>query len=191
MTRKYEFTGETKTHLDVTLHQIVAVAAFGTVDIGDVGGWIETEENLSQRGKARVSDNAQVFDNAWVYGDARVSGNAQVSGDAKVFDNAWVSGNARVSGDAQVSGNAWVFGDAWVSGNARVECSTDIAWFSGVGTENGTLTVCKAKAGLLVSRGCFSGSLEEFEAAVNNRHGDNDVGNQYNLLIQFIKARFA
>lgn len=36
------------------------------VEVGDIGGWIEKEENLSG--------------NAWVSGDARVSGNAWVSG---------------------------------------------------------------------------------------------------------------
>lgn len=75
---------------------------------GEIGGWIESEKNLSQ------------YDNAWVYGDAQVFGNARVFGDAWVYGNAQVSGNARVSGNAQVFGNAWVYGDARVFGDARV-----------------------------------------------------------------------
>lgn len=81
---KYKFTGETKTHFGCTLHQIVCVTAFASIAAGDIGGWIEKEENLSQSG------NAWVYGNAWVHGDARVSGNAQVSGDAWVSGNAWV-----------------------------------------------------------------------------------------------------
>jgi hypothetical protein len=79
--KKYEFTGETKIHVDVKLHRIralVAIAAIG-VAAGDLGGWIEKEANLSQDGNAWVSDNARVLDNAWV------------------SDNAWVFGNARVT----------------------------------------------------------------------------------------------
>ena len=91
--KKYELTDETKVVNGVTLHRIralVAIAAIG-VAAGDLGGWIEREENLSQvSGNAWVYGNAQVSGNAWVYGDAQVSGNARVSG------NAWVSGNARV-----------------------------------------------------------------------------------------------
>lgn len=68
--KKFEFTGETKTislfFRTATLHRIRAVAGFGLVKVGDLGGWIEKEENLSH------------FGNAWVYGDARVSGDAQV-----------------------------------------------------------------------------------------------------------------
>ena len=75
--KKFEFTGETKTislfFRTATLHRIRAVAEFGLVKIGDLGGWIEKEENLSHEGKA------------WVCGDAKVWGNAKVCGNAEVF----------------------------------------------------------------------------------------------------------
>lgn len=68
--KKFEFTGETKTisllFRIATLHRIRAVAEFGLVKVGDLGGWIEKEENLSHDGKA------------WVCGDAEVWGNAEV-----------------------------------------------------------------------------------------------------------------
>ena len=81
--KKFEFTGETKTislfFRTATLHRIRAVAEFGLVKIGDLGGWIEKEENLSHEGKAWVCGDAEVC------GDAKVWGNAEVCGDAKVF----------------------------------------------------------------------------------------------------------
>ena len=63
MSKKYEFTGETKIEFGVTFKRIralVAIAAF-SVAAGDLGGWIEKENNLSQ-----------------IYGDAWISGNAQI-----------------------------------------------------------------------------------------------------------------
>lgn len=75
--KKYEFTGETKEirllFRTATLHRIRATVAFGIVEVGDLGGWIEKEENLSHEGKA------------WVCGDAEVCGDAKVCGDAEVF----------------------------------------------------------------------------------------------------------
>ena len=54
--KKYEFTGETKQvellFRTVTLQRIKAVAEFGIVKVGDLGGWIEKEENLSHRRKS-------------------------------------------------------------------------------------------------------------------------------------------
>lgn len=75
--KKYEFTGETKRvelwNRTATLHRIKATVEFGFVKVGELGGWIEKEENLSHEGKA------------WVCGDAKVCGNAKVCGDAEVF----------------------------------------------------------------------------------------------------------
>ncbi|KXV71403.1 hypothetical protein AD952_09260 [Acetobacter cerevisiae] len=197
--KKYELTDETTKSWDGrTLHRIralVAIAAFG-VSVGDLGGFIEAETNLKQYGNAWVSGDAQVFGDAQVSGNAWVSGNARVSGDAQVSGNAWVSGNARVSGDAQVFGNAWVsgdaqvFGDAQVYGDARVSLSVHIGWFSSVGSEAGTLTYFRQKDGsIYTNRGCFSGTLDEFESAVDRRHGDSRIGREYDLLIQFIRLR--
>ena len=87
--KKYEFTGETKEirllFRTATLHRIRATVAFGIVEVGDLGGWIEKEENLSHEGKAWVWGNAEVWGNAKVCGDAEVWGNAKVCGDAEVF----------------------------------------------------------------------------------------------------------
>ena len=68
--KKYEFTGETKRvelwNRTATLHRIKATVEFGFVKVGELGGWIEKEENLSHEGKA------------WVWGNAKVWGNAEV-----------------------------------------------------------------------------------------------------------------
>jgi hypothetical protein len=68
--KKYELTTDTKMVLGRKLFRIKALVSFGNVKIGDLGGYIEKEENLSQEG------------NAWVSGNAEVSGNAKVSGNA-------------------------------------------------------------------------------------------------------------
>lgn len=68
--KKYELTTNTKMLFGRKLFQIKALVSFGDVTAGDLGGYIEKEENLSHDGTA------------WVYGDARVYGNARVSGDA-------------------------------------------------------------------------------------------------------------
>ena len=83
--KKFELTSEFVTNVfGKKLFRIKALIAFGNVEKGELGGFIEKEDNLSHSG------------NAWV------SSNAWVSGNARVYDNAWVSSNARVSGDARV-----------------------------------------------------------------------------------------
>ncbi len=137
---KYKFTGKTKKIFGKTLHQIVCATAFSSIAAGEVGGWIEKENNLSQHGNAWVCGNAQVYGDAWVCGNAQVCGNAHVYGDAHVYGNAHVYGDAHVCGNAHVYGDAWVYGnahvygDAWVYGNARVHGDAHVygdAWVYG------------------------------------------------------------
>ena len=110
MDRKFELTQETKIFSGVTLYRIKATKEFSGIKNGELGGFVEKEENLSQ------SDDAWVFGNAQVSGNALVSGDARVSDDARVFGNAWMLDNALVLGTARVSGNARVCGDARVLG---------------------------------------------------------------------------
>ena len=82
---KFELTKETKYWFGTTLYRIKALKAFGSVEKGELGGFIEKEANIESAGNAWVFDNARVFDNAQVSGNARVFGHAQVSGNAFVY----------------------------------------------------------------------------------------------------------
>ena len=85
---KYKLTEETKVVNGHTLHRIVCVTAFASVSVGDIGGWVESESNLSQYGNAWVYGGAKVYGDAWVYGNAEVYGNT----DFIVLKNSWSSG---------------------------------------------------------------------------------------------------
>ena len=74
---KYELTSETLQYVGHTLYRIKALKDFGSIKAGQFGGWIESEENLSQADNAWVYNNAKVFDKARVYGQGEgLQGNA-------------------------------------------------------------------------------------------------------------------
>ncbi|MBR6802425.1 MAG: polymer-forming cytoskeletal protein [Kiritimatiellae bacterium] len=130
--KKYELTDATIEYIGHTLHRIRAVRSFGDVKKGELGGFLESEINLTHEGNcwvaenARISGAAQVNQNAQVFGFAQVSGDTQIFGEARIFGFAQVSGFAQVFGKArifdfaQVSGDTQIFGKAEVSGNAVV-----------------------------------------------------------------------
>ena len=150
MNKKYELTNETIEHHGTVLHRIKALKDFGDVKAGDLGGFIESENNLSHKGncwvfgdsivkdEAKVLDNVTVFDNAQVLDHAIVKDYAivadytVVTGYSKVYEYARVYGNAKVNETSEVYGyasvrdnailysTAKVFGNAIVSGNAAV-----------------------------------------------------------------------
>ena len=168
---KFKLTDETKEFCGKVLHRIVCVTAFASVAVGDTGGWVESEKNLSQSGdawvsgdakvygNAKVSGNAKVYGNAEVSGDAKVYGNAEVSGNAEVYGNAWVYCNAKVSGNAKVYGNAKVSGNAEVYGNAEVSKSSDYAVYKNTWSSMRCFTWTRSNNKWRV--GCFFGTGEE------------------------------
>ncbi|MDW1158686.1 hypothetical protein P2M45_13010 [Mannheimia haemolytica] len=85
-------------------------------------------------------------------------------------------------------GNAWVYDNAKVRSFAVLSERKMIFWASNVGTENGTLTVYNGKDGLLVTRGCFTGTVEEFLAKSDEVH-DEKTKREYQLLIEVAKSR--
>lgn len=143
-TKKYEIVkSENIVHNGRTLYRIRALKSFWTAPMtrvrkGDLGGYVESENNLSQEGycwihyNAKVYDNAKVLDDAVIYKHAEIFGNAvirknarvdddaQICGDAKVSDNAKVYENAVISGEAQIYNNAQIHGFAVVCGKAKI-----------------------------------------------------------------------
>ena len=139
MEKKYELTNETIIFYGKKLYRIRALKDFGNVNKGELGGFIEKEENLSQEGicwiferakaydSVLICDNARIYDNAHIYNNAKIGGNAIVCNTALVTGNALVCGNAQVWGDAVISesarigGNAKVYDNAIIRGNAKVD----------------------------------------------------------------------
>ena len=76
---KYELIGEPNKY---GLRQIRYLKDLPGINAGELGGWLESEKNLSQGGNAYVSGNARVYSNAQVFGNALVFGDARVSGNA-------------------------------------------------------------------------------------------------------------
>jgi carbonic anhydrase/acetyltransferase-like protein (isoleucine patch superfamily) len=116
---KYKLGG-TKTFNGRTLFRVIALRSFSDVMAGDIGGWVETEDNLAQDGDAWVYDDAMVYDGARVSGNAVVLDHAIVFGNSMIYDNAMVFDNAVVYGNAMVYDYAMAYCKARVYGNARV-----------------------------------------------------------------------
>lgn len=132
MGKKYQFTEETLEVDGRILHRIIALKDFYSAKKGDLGGFVEKEDNLSQEGNCWIYDEAVVYNNAIIYDDAIVGECADISGRAMVFENARVCGHARICDNVRVYSNARIYdnakiynyaevgGNASVCGNARI-----------------------------------------------------------------------
>ena len=139
---KYTMTDETKEHFGRTLHRIVCVTAFANVAAGELGGWIESENNLDQYG------------NAWVSGNARVSDDAQVSGNAQVYGDAWVKKTA----------DYIVLKNNWSSGRYFTYTLSNKMWKVGCFYGTGEALIKKAYADSELSGKCYEAAVRYVEA---------------------------
>ena len=177
--KKFELTTEFITNaLGKKLFRIKALVEFGDVKAGELGGYVEKEENVSQDG------------NAWVYGDARVYGDTKVFGNAWVYGDAWVHGNAKVFGNAEVYGDTEVSGDAKVSDNAEVSGDADYALVKGFGTEFRCTTFYRDKnKKIMVNCGCFHGDLEAFRKQVKETRSGK-IAKEYLMIADLMEYHF-
>lgn len=117
--KKYEITNIAHPQYP-WLHRIRALRDVREdVYAGDLGGYVQSGENLSQDGQS------------WVAGNAIAAEESYVHGDAILWDYSCVRGNAAVSGPSRIGGNAivedyavitagYVHGDVHISGNAKL-----------------------------------------------------------------------
>ena len=104
------------------LYRIEALKNFGHIIAGDIGGYIEKEDNLSQyNNNCWISNNAKVMDNATVQDNAFVSYGAIVKDSARIYNNAIISGFAVISDYAIVRDNAVVNSNAKVKNSAKIQ----------------------------------------------------------------------
>ena len=208
MEKKYKLTEESINYFGRTLYRIEALKDFDIVKKGDKGGYVESEENLSQEEDCWISDNAKVFDSAVVSGNAKVYGNAKVCGNTKVFGDAYVYGNALVYNNAVIYGKAEVFSDAVVYDKVRV---FDDAYVCGKVIVCGNAQVCgdakiKNNSDYIVFKnwwssgrhftwtrnnnmwkvGCFYGTGKEL---ITKAYKDSEIsGREYERIVNYVET---
>ncbi len=138
----YDSELESEVQEEYRLYRIQALRDFGDIKKGDLGGYIQTQKNLSHSGNcwvydkgiagdgSKVKNNAKVMDGAIVRGGAVVSKNAVLTRHAKVGYSAIVTDNAvikytEIYGENVVKDNAVLIhgeirGNLVVSGNAKL-----------------------------------------------------------------------
>ena len=84
------------------LYRIQAIKDFGDVKVGDKGGWVESERNLSQLG------NCWIYDESVVYGGSHVGENAKILNYSEICDYAHIWGNAIIERNSSIGGEVFI-----------------------------------------------------------------------------------
>lgn len=112
------------------LYRIKALKDFGNVKKGEIGGFVKSENNLSQEGNCWIHNEAKVLDNAMVLGNAQVLDHVIIKDYATVSDSACIKGsNVLISGKSHIYGaviidNSKITGECNIGGNVKIDNSS-------------------------------------------------------------------
>ena len=84
--KKFELSNITMEYKGRTLYRIKATKDFSDVKKGDLGGWVQYEENLSQQGICWIYDDAKCMDNSRVTEDSIMRDFAEMYDCSKMHD---------------------------------------------------------------------------------------------------------
>ena len=196
--KKYELIPSDKEGL----YRIKALKDFNDVKNGDIGGYVESEKNLSQyddcwiydnavvRDNAKVCDNAIVFDYAKVWGNAIVRDNARVLVNARVLCNAVIQDNASVRGEVRifdnviVRDNVIIGGEVDICGDAIISSDKDYIVFKNWWSSGRFFTWTRSNNMWKV--GCFYGTGEELIAKAYK--DSEEKGREYERIVKYVES---
>ena len=177
------------------LYRIQAMQDFGDVKKSDLGGYVESEDNLSQFNTCWIDEKSKIYGNAYVSLDAKVIHStifdtALISGNA-IVENSTIYGNANIFENVEVI-NSFVFGSTVIRGDAYITSTRDWASVVSFGSRDDSTTFFCCKDGKIrVACGCFFGTIKEFKKRVKEQHSDDKFEKEYLELIELMKIRFS
>lgn len=214
MEKKYKLTDEYITIGDKKLYCIEALKDFANVEKGDKGGFVESEDNLSQYGNCWIYDDAKVYENAAIYGNVSVRGNAEIYGNAMIYSYALIEDCAKVYDNAQIFGHVYIcdyakiFDDATIYDNVEVYDNVEICGCTSI---CGYVTLLKdakissnfdyivfknwwssgryftwTRSNNMWSVGCFYGTGQEL---IEKAYEDSELsGREYERVVKYVES---
>lgn len=130
-TKKYELTDNTIVYKGVVLHQIRSLQNFGNVKAGELGGFIESEDNLSHTGTCWVYNSAKVYGKIKLMGTSIVSDEAIVTGivsvkECIITDNSMFNASGSITGRLVMSDDSYLSGNIYLTGQLTMADSSSI-----------------------------------------------------------------
>ena len=183
MEKHFKLTEETIEWQGHTLHRIQATRDSYRAKAGELGGFVESEDNL--RGEAWVADEAKVWGGAYLLDRSLACNNSQV------FDKCILMDMSQVAGDSRIHGYGTVVHSVAKIYSGVVESSDDYIVFQGF-HEGGPLTAYRDTNDMpsIILGGSWY-NLPNFIRWAKQRYENNpDRLKEVRLITELIRARF-
>lgn len=110
--KKFELTDITTEYEERALYRIRALKNFSNIRVGELGGWVSDENNLSQSGDCWIYNNAKCMDSARMYDDSRMYYNAVMYDDSCMYNYSEMHDNAKMYDYSEMHGHSKMLGNS-------------------------------------------------------------------------------
>ena len=187
--KKYEIlmdeenTIEWKGH---TLHRIRALRDFNDVREGDIGGYVENENNLSHKGNCWIYDDAKAMDDSRIYDNSTMYDNSEIHDNSVMYDNSTMYDYSIMYDNSEMYNNSTLKNKARLYG--KLVSSVDD--FIEIQNPQGRLVTCVRKGDkILYNVGCQDEIDEEtFKYRIENEDYGLEVNPHRTYYYKIIEA---
>lgn len=126
--KKYELVEDDKIiYNKKTLYRIKALRDFGDdVKKGDLGGYVESEKNLSHCGYCWLYGNSKALDNSRVIVNACLRENAVAQGNSVICGSSTITNYAKITDNSRIGRYSLIGGNTYVCGNTQILCNINL-----------------------------------------------------------------
>ena len=133
--KKYEILMDEENTIEFeghTLHRIKALRDFGDIKRGDIGGYVENENNLSHEGNcwiyddakamdySIISDNSRIYNNSRMYNNSAMYDNSEMYDYSIMYDNSEMHHNSRMHDNTKMYDNSTLYNNSAMFGNSEM-----------------------------------------------------------------------
>ena len=118
--RKYELTNISMEFGIKTLYRIRALKDFSDVKKGDLGGWVSSENNLSQEGNCWIYDEAKCMDNAKMFGNSTMHDYSEMHDYSIMYSYSKMYGCSEMHDSSTMYGNSAMYGNSMMCGCSKM-----------------------------------------------------------------------
>lgn len=205
---------------NIKLYRIIALRDISTnscyIKKGEIGGFVESYDNLSQEGNCWIEKNSYVYENAKVVEDSIIQSSSYVYGFSMIKGSAITNSNIQDCCISDSSVTESKLNDCTITNESEIiksniqDCNLynivikegefkrniDYVQIKGLGSRYGNTVFYPNREGeIVVTCGCFFGTLKEFKQRVKCTHVKDETGfnkyrEEYLRLIKIMRIHF-
>ena len=121
--KKYEILMDEENTIECEghiLHRIKALRDFNDVREGDIGGYVENENNLSHKGSCWIYDEAKAMDNSRMYDNSIICDYSTMYDNSRMYDNSIMHDNSIMFNNSIMCDDSEMHDDSELHGNSAM-----------------------------------------------------------------------